>query len=183
MSFYIDSFARSAGQKQRFQLGLGNQRGQSTVEAVLTIPIIFLLLLVLAQPAILLYNRIVMENAAAESCRLLATRTEFGAYSADKYQGYVLRRLAAVPPLAIFHISTSNNGWQVELIGNESSATVTVRITNRLQPLPLVGWGAALLRLTDADGYLVQIVEATMPSQPSWVWQDGGGPASWPLNW
>jgi len=147
------------------------------------IPIVFLLLLLLIQPAILLYNQMVMENAAAEGCRLLATRTDFGGYSDDKYQGYVKRRLAAIPPLDIFHASNSGATWRIELIGDETTSTVSVRIINRLQPLPLIGWGAALFRLTDSEGYLVQTVEVTMPSQPDWAFQNGNGPGDWPLQW
>ncbi|MDR0459391.1 MAG: pilus assembly protein, partial [Coriobacteriales bacterium] len=144
---------------------------------------IFLLLLMLAQPAIMLYTRMVMQNAASESCRLLSTKTSFGEYSDDKYQGYVMRRLAAVPPLDIFHASSSGKAWQIELIGDENSATVTVRITNYLKPLPLIGWGAGLLGMLE-DGYLVQVVEVSMPTQPNWVWSDqDGGPSRWPMQW
>ena len=164
------------------RLMLGSS-GQATVEAAIMIPIVFLLLLLLAQPAILLYNQIVMENAAAEGCRLLSTRTEFGAYSGDKYVGYVKRRLAAVPPLDIFHASASGAEWQIELIGDESSDMVSVRITNRLRPLPIIGWGAALLGLTDSSGYIVQTVEVSMPTQPNWAFKDGGDPSTWPTQW
>ena len=147
------------------------------------IPIIFLLLLMLIQPAILLYNQIVMENAAAEGCRLLSTCTTMGGHTQEKYIGYVQRRLASVPPLDIFHVSDGENAWMIELIGDDSSAIVTVRITNRAQPLPLIGWGTRLLGLTDADGYLVQTVEISMPSQPDWAFMYGGDPSRWPSQW
>ena len=49
------------------------ERGQATVEAAFGIPIVFLLVLLLAQPGIVLYDRMVMASAASEACRLLAT--------------------------------------------------------------------------------------------------------------
>ena len=39
------------------------------------IPVLFTALLLLLQPGILLYDRMVMQGAAAEGCRLLATKT------------------------------------------------------------------------------------------------------------
>jgi len=148
------------------------------------IPILFLLLLLLIQPAILLYNRVVMQNAAAEGCRLLSTRTEVGKYDDEKYKGYVKRRLASIPPIDIFHAHVGPHTWEIELIGGETSSEVTVRITNRLKPLPLLDLGASLLGLTDSNGYLVQKVEVTMPTQPGWVWANSkGGPADWASQW
>ncbi|MCL2136331.1 MAG: pilus assembly protein [Coriobacteriia bacterium] len=159
------------------------QSGQGTVEAALVIPVLFLLLLMLMQPAILFYNRMVMENAAAETCRLLATKTDFSTYSTEKYEGYVKRRLSSIPPLDIFHASSSGKAWLIELSGDENSSYVTVSITNYLKPLPLIGGGAALLGMLE-DGYLVQTVVVTMPTQPSWASQpDVGPPGSWPGQW
>jgi Flp pilus assembly protein TadG len=165
-------------------LRLRDRRGQATVEAAVMIPVLFLLLLLLIQPAILLYNRVVMENAAAEGCRLLATRADVAAYSGDKYEGYVKRRLAAIPPVDIFHAHTGQKTWDIELVGGEASSEVTVRITNKLKPLPLIDLGAALLRLVDGGGFLTQTVEVTLPTQPSWVWANSsGGPADWASQW
>jgi hypothetical protein len=148
------------------------------------IPVFFLLILLLTQPAILLYNRMVMENAAAEGCRLLATRTDVAAYSADKYEGYVKRRLASIPPVDIFHAHVGSQTWEIELSGSEASGEVSVRITNRLKPLPLLDKGASLLRLTDGQGYLTQTVEVTSPTQAAWVWENAeGGPADWAAQW
>lgn len=158
-------------------------KGQGTVEAAFVIPILFLLFLLLLQPAILLYTRMVMENAAAETCRLLATKTDFGRNSEDKYEGYTLRRLASIPPVDIFHASSSGMEWQIEFSGDESSAQITVTITNYVKPLPLIGWGASMLGMLE-DGYLVQTVQVTMPTQPGWVnGSDVGLPSSWPGQW
>jgi Flp pilus assembly protein TadG len=163
---------------------VNNKRGQATVEAAFLIPILMLLLLMLCQPIIMLYNRMIMEDAASEACRLLATGTSQGAYSDDKYQGYVKRRLAAIPPIDIFHAHVGSETWDIQLNGNESSATSEVIITNKLKPLPLLGWGTQLLGMCDADGYLTQKVAVSMPTQPNWVWQNSnGGPADWVHNY
>jgi hypothetical protein len=161
-----------------------SSKGQASVEAVILIPLLFLLMLMLMQPTILLYNRMVMQNAAAEGCRLLSTRADIAAYSGDKYEGYIKRRLASIPPVDIFHAHTGSETWDIELSGGEASCEVTVRITNKLKPLPLLDLGAALLRLTDGNGYLTQTVEVTLPTQPAWVWNNSsGGPADWAGQW
>ncbi|MDR0888875.1 MAG: pilus assembly protein, partial [Coriobacteriales bacterium] len=92
-------------------------RGQTTVEAAYLIPVLFLLLLLLCQPIIMLYTRMVMENAAGEACRLVATRTDMGAYTYEKYERYVKRRLAAIPPIDIFHAHVGAKTWDIELNG------------------------------------------------------------------
>jgi len=154
--------------------------GQSTVEAAILLPLFFVLLLVVCQPVILLYNLTVMDNAAAEGCRLLSTKTAQGIYAQDKYEGYVKRRLAAIPPIDIFHAHTGAQAWDIGLVGDENATQVTVRITNKLKPLPLLGWGTQLLGMCDSEGYLTQEVERTQPTQPVWVWGNSeGGPAEW----
>jgi hypothetical protein len=159
---------------------LRSQRGQGTVEAAFLIPLLFLLILMLCQPMILLYNRMVMENAAYEGCRLLATKTNQGTYSEDKYEGYIKRRLAAIPPIDIFHAHTGERSWEIWQEGDENAAVVTVRILNRVRPLPLIGWGAELLGMCDAQGYLTQEVEASGYPQPEWA---QGGAAGTPQDW
>jgi hypothetical protein len=159
-------------------------KGQATVEAAILIPLLFLLILMLCQPMILLYNRMVMENAANEGCRLLATKTNQGAYSEDKYEGYIKRRLAAIPPIDIFHVHTGERSWEIEQDGDESATVVSVRILNRVRPLPLLGWGAELLGMCDDQGYLTQEVKASGRAQPDWV-EDGaaGTPRDWVEQW
>ncbi|MDR3037655.1 MAG: pilus assembly protein [Coriobacteriales bacterium] len=161
-----------------------DRRGQTTVEAAFLIPVLFLLLLLLCQPMILLYNHMVMQNAAAEGCRLLATKTAQGVYSDEKYEGYIKRRLAAIPPIDIFHAHTGAKTWDIQMTGDESSEQVSVRIVNKARPLPLLGWGSNLLGMTDAEGFLTQTVEVSLPTQPAWVWSgDAGGPADWVQQW
>ena len=166
------------------QNALRGSAGQTTVEAAFLIPVLFLLLLLLCQPMILLYNHMVMNSAASEACRLLATRTNMGVFSDDKYEGYIKRRLASIPPIDIFHAHVGAKPWEISMEGDENSPMVTVRIINRLKPLPLLGWGAELIGMCDADGYIVQTVEVSMPTQPEWVWSNSsGGPAQWTTQW
>ena len=75
-------------------------RGQATVEAALLIPALLLGLVIAAQPGIVLFDRVVMEAAAAEGCRALET-----ASAADEGEvvEYVQRRLGAVPAVSAFH--------------------------------------------------------------------------------
>ncbi|MFR1637837.1 MAG: TadE family protein [Eggerthellaceae bacterium] len=51
------------------------ESGRATVEAAFLLPVLFVGLLLLMQPGILLYDRLVMQAAASEGCRLLATKT------------------------------------------------------------------------------------------------------------
>ncbi|MDR0500959.1 MAG: pilus assembly protein [Coriobacteriales bacterium] len=167
--------------------------GQATVEASFLIPILFALILLLLQPGILLYNHMVMSSAAAEGCRVLATATQQGADGVSRpqaaYENYVLRRLAAIPPIDPFHTHGNDDGcieicWDITVSGDENSQQVSVNIKNWLKPLPLLGLPASLLGLCDENGWIKQEVEVTMPTQPDWVWQNSsGGPMEWVRQW
>ena len=56
------------------------------MEGAFAIPLVFLLLLLLLQPGILLYDRMVMNAAAAEGCRMLATRSADAGVDAAAYE-------------------------------------------------------------------------------------------------
>lgn len=162
-----------------------DERGQGTVEAALVIPILFLLLLMLIQPGIVLYDRMVMQGAAAEGCRVLATKTAaFG--SMDKgCEAFVRHRLASIPPHECFHVREPGRSWIIELEGDESSETVSVTVENRVRPLPLFDAAAGLLGATDDEGMLRMRVSATARSQPGWAASStlGLDPASWIGAW
>lgn len=155
--------------------------GQGAVEAAVVIPVLFVLMLLLVQPGIVLYDRLVMGNAAAEGCRLLSTATG----SSGAYEAFVRHRLASVPQHDCFHVHHGTCSWRIDLIGDESSSTVTVRIANELRPLPLFDMGSKLLGLTNADGNLVIEESATMPTQPGWVASSPSGddPSGWIGAW
>lgn len=93
------SFSWLSKRKRRIAL---SWRGQATVEGAFLIPVILLMLMLLIQPGILLYDRVVMQAAAAEGCRLVSTRPPGD--SSDAYKGYVLRRLGSVPQQKNFHV-------------------------------------------------------------------------------
>lgn len=150
--------------------------GQATVEAAFALPIMMLLAMMLLQPAIVLYDRIVMQAAAAEGCRLLATADRAGGDSSC--EDYIRRRLSAVPQQSCFHVHDGTCSWDIDLTGDASSSEVSVRIGNKIKPLPLLNAGAALLGAADADGYVGIEVVSSMPTQPSWVSESDAGHAS-----
>lgn len=161
------------------------ERGQGTVEAAFVIPVLFLLLLMLLQPGIVLYDRLVMGNAAAEGCRLLATATDASGSMQGSCEAFVRHRLAAVPPHDCFHVHDGSCSWGIDLQGDESSGVVSVHITNELKPLPLFDAGASLLGLTNGRGNLEIEETVTMPTQPGWVASSpaGSSPSGWVGAW
>lgn len=95
----------------------------------------------LMQPGILLYDRLVMNAAASEACRLLATKTDAAGDMAESCEAFVRRRLGAVPPVSCFHVHEGGCSWEVRLEGDEGSDEVRVSIVNEARPLPLIGVG------------------------------------------
>lgn len=160
---------------------LRSERGQGTVEAAVVIPVLLILMLLLLQPGIVMYDRLVMGNAAAEGCRLLSTANG----SSGAYEAFVRHRLAAVPQHDCFHVHRGSCSWKVELVGDESSGEVGVRIANELRPLPLIDAGSKLLGLTNGDGNFVIEESVTMPTQPAWVATSpaGSDPSGWVGAW
>ena len=162
-----------------------SERGQGTVEAAVVIPVLFILILMLVQPAIVLYDRMVMGNAAVEACRLLATKTDAAGAMHDSCEAFVRHRLSAVPQHDCFHVHGSRCSWSIGLLGDGSSEYVTVSIANELRPLPLFDTGAKLLGLTNSSGNLEIEESATMPTQPAWTYSSANGlaPESWIGAW
>ena len=109
-------------------------RGQSTVEAAVALPVVFLLVLLLVQPGIVLYDRMVMAGAAAEGCRLLATSDG----DAATCEEYVRRRLGAIPPFDVFHVHDSGCTWEVRCEGG--GAADVARVTVRTEGRRCSGW-------------------------------------------
>lgn len=162
-----------------------DERGQGTVEAAFVIPVLFVLMLMLLQPGIIFYDRLVMGNAAAEGCRLLATSTDAAGSMQESCEAFIRHRLAAVPQHECFHVHDGSCSWDIELSGGESSEVVTVRIGNEIRPLPLFDAGSRLLGLTNGNGNLVIEESVTMPTQPNWVASSplGLNPSSWIGEW
>lgn len=156
--------------------------GQSTVEAAFMLPVLFGGMLMLVQPGILLYDRIVMQSAAAEGCRLLATSSDTG--EGGLCEDYIRRRLGAVPPHESFHVHEGGCSWEIELVGDESSDVVEVRIATAAKPLPLIDFAGRALGFTDGEGNLRVEVSASMQTQPSWALDAApGAPKDWVGAW
>ena len=138
-----------------------NQSGQATVEAAVAIPVVFLLLLLLVQPAIVLYDRAIMENAAAETCRLLCTQED-----PSLAEDYLSRRLSAIPEMELFHKHAGGCSWDIQLTSGASVARVEV--ATRLKPLPLLAQLSQLAGLVDGEGYWEVRVQEELPTTAMW---------------
>lgn len=164
---------------------LRDVRGQGSVEAAVAIPVLFLLMLMLLQPGIIMYDRLVMGNAAAEGCRLLATSTDSAGDMAGSCEAFIRHRLASVPQQDCFHLHGADCSWVIDMSGDGSSQVVTVRISNELRPLPLFDAAAKLLGMTNAAGNLVIEESVSLQTQPDWVASSdlGMNPQSWIGAW
>jgi hypothetical protein len=151
------------------------EEGQSTVEAAVLLPTVFVLLALLVQPVCLLYTRTLMHGAAAETARAVLTARGSADLSACRH--YALRRLAAVPDVSIFHVGGEND-WQVE-VQQSGGASVTVSVTGHARPLPFFAGIAAALHGRDASGVILQ-VSVTEHMRPDWV---GGDYGDWVGLW
>lgn len=157
-------------------------RGQATVEGAFLIPVILLMLMLLIQPGILLYDRVVMQAAASEGCRLISTRPLND--SSDAYKGYVLRRLGSIPQQENFHVHEGGCSWEVAFEGDEGSERVLVRVKNQVAPLPFFDFGARALGLVNESGNFVQEVSVSVQAKNSWVVSNEKGlnPEAW-VQW
>lgn len=161
------------------------QSGQATVEGAFVIPIVFVLLLLLMQPGILLYDRIVMNAAAAEGCRMLATRSSASGADAAAYEEAIRRHLGAIPQQENFHRHAGGCSWRIQLEGDEHATSVRVRIEGSVKLLPLIDLGGTLLGVADSDGSVKLVSEASAPTQDSWVAgsEFGMSPSQWVGKW
>lgn len=144
---------------------LRSEAGQSTVEAAFALPVLFLLVLLLVQPGILLYDRLVMEGAAAEGCRLLAT----GDRDARVAEAFVRRRLRAVPEQDNFHVHSAGCTWEVRCEGGGGADRSRVTLRTEVRPLPLLDGGSALLGLVNERGNVVIEVSCEMTTRAAWA--------------
>lgn len=152
-----------------------SESGQATIEAAVLLPVLFVVLGLIIQPALLLYTQCVMNAAASEGCRLVATNTNDDA----SVRAFVERRLSAIPAIPAFH---SGSTWELEW-SSASSGEATVRIVNHAEPLPLLGITAGLAGALDEDGTLRQEAHASSTTIPSWVEQQGYTPSDWINGW
>lgn len=156
------------------------ESGQAMVEAAFLIPVLFVVLLLLIQPGIVFYDRMVMNYAAADGCRLLATTSESAGVSQARCEELIKRHLGAIPQQELFHVHDGGCSYELELLGNDSSEEVRVKITNKLKLLPLFsGLGSALG--VAQDGCISIEVEHCAQTQPDWIAASSSGhdPYSW----
>ena len=156
-----------------------SEAGQATVESALLVPVLLAVVLLLVEPGIVLYDRIVMKDAAAQGCRILMTASGDDGASLD---AFVRRRLGSVPQQDAFHVHHGSEcSWVIVGDGGPSSGHVSVTITNEVKPLPLIGFGAALFGAVNEEGNLEFSVTVSLPVQDGWVYAAGAGPD--PVGW
>ncbi len=175
MRFSTSSCSKGCANRRRAE----SEKGQATVEAVLILPVLFLCLGLLIQPACLLYTRAVMQSAAAQGCKVMAVRPTTVGTADQANRSFVLRRLAAVPDMPLFHQGGSQ-GWNIEMTGGGGSSTVRVRIEGTARPLPLLGILPALLGQLDGSGNIRLAVDVEITTRPEWV---EGSYGSWSSMW
>lgn len=137
------------------------------------LPVLIAMVALLLQPAILLYNHCIMNAAAAEGSRLLATNTA----SEANVRAYVERRLGAIPDIPAFHEGTWDITWSSESQG------ANVSIVNHVRPLPLFGIATALSGHIGTDGCIEQKAQADCSLLPDWVADQGYAPSTWIGEW
>lgn len=158
---------------------LREESGQASVEAALLLPSLMVCMALLTQPVCILYTRCVMQAAAAEACRLMATEPTQVNVAPQAQRDYVLRRLVAVPNADVFHVG-GEAGWTVELEGSTGGHAARARIATSVRPLPLVGVLPALLGKSDGAGNVLLEVEVETVTRPEWL---EGSYGSWASTW
>ncbi len=127
--------------------------------------VLMLLLALLAQPVCLLYTKSVMNHAAAQTARVLAT-----AKSNNVARSFALRRLRAVPPASIFHVGGEAD-WVVDVDKSDGGQIATVSISGHVRPLPLLGVMVGLGSERDGVGVVVRVSQRVRIRQE---WLEGG---------
>ena len=164
---------------------LHSHRGQASLEAALLIPLLFFSFFTLLQPGIILYDLLVMKNAAAETCRLLATKPPESSETNASYEQFAKHRLAAIPSHDLFHIHKQRCSWKIELTGDETTSEVSVSISNAIRFLPLFQFGAEIMGLLDDNGNFVLSTQCSQNTKPEWILNNelGLSPRSWIEQW
>ena len=152
---------------------LNNKLGQASVEAAFLLPILLILFGLLLQPVILLYNKTVMNAAAAEACRAAGTIEK----QAD-LDAFIKRRLGSIPKLSIFH----DGSWNLEYKLNSEDRNY-IAIKHKVQTLPLLGISAGLLAKKVSSNQIEQEVCVYTQIQPTWLSKSEKSLQDWVNSW
>ena len=160
-----------------------NNDAQATVEAAIMIPVIFLLILLLIEPGIILYDLTIMNSAASETCRVLATSSD-----EDKSkicEPFARRRLQAIPQQDNFHKHIGGCSYEISFEGNQSSDYVSVSIVNQVRPLPLIGFLSSITGLLNDNNCFEISAVSRQRVKPAWVKNSpaGSNPDYWVGSW
>lgn len=146
------------------------------MEAAVLLPGFLILLLLCLQPVCLLYTRSIMESAAASTARLMITA---GEETDEAYRAFALRRLRAVPGIAIFHAGGPLS-WKIELARGGEEGAVRVSITGFVRPLPVIGAFVGAFGDRNAQGDIEMGVEVAYAGRPEWL---EGSYETWIAQW
>lgn len=139
---------------------------QATVEAAVVFPVLLTLMLLTLQPVCVLYTRAVMESAAGEAARLMAT-TETA--DEDSLRAFVQRRLGAVPNVAIFH-EGGPLAWDITMTrASDNGGAGDVTIAGTVRPLPVLGAFVSALGDAGPSGSIELAVSMGYDGRPAWV--------------
>lgn len=147
------------------------------------IPVIFLLLLLLIQPGIILYDMTIMKSAASEGCRILATSSN---ENLNKIcEPFIRRRLEAIPQQDNFHLHSSGCSYLISFSGDQTTEKVSVKLTNELKPLPLIGFLSDIFGLLNEKSCFEITVESSQITRADWVKNSpqGHNPENWSGGW
>lgn len=160
-----------------------NFDGQATVEAALIIPIIFILMLLLIQPGIILYDLCIMNSAASETCRVLSTSDDENI--SKICEPFIRRRLSGIPQQDNFHVHSDGCSYEFEFNGNQNSELVSVQIKNEVKPLPLIGFLSNIFGILNANNCFEIIATSEQKLKPSWTINSpyGNNPEKWVGGW
>lgn len=145
--------------------------GQSSVEAAILVPVLFIIVAILVEPACVMYTKAIMNSTAAETVRAAATYT-----GQEALVDFAKRRLSAVPEVSIFHVGGEGD-WDISI--SKGSNQVEVSIKGHVRPLPLLGVLMSAFSKSDGQGIVLEtrVVEQIYPE---WV---EGGYGGWQSIW
>lgn len=149
-----------------FKNKLFDMKGQATVEAAFLVPVLMCVLLLMLEPGIVLYDRIVMNSAVVEGARLLSTQKDG---DTKLVEDYIKRRLGAIPSVDIFHVHRGGCSYEITCSGNSHTSTVSVTLKNKIKALPLLDISLRAFGGISDDGQFEIEVASTLQTQNSWA--------------